>query len=336
MVLVPEAYQNNPAMATRPQLRAFYEYHEPLQEAWDGPALLVFSDGHYVGASLDRNGLRPARYMVTADDKGEKTVHVMSEVGVTKSLAQFSETGQTVSGERLLDSGRLGPGEMLTVDLKKGQFMLNDELKQSIAAQRPYGEWLKDFVVSLPPASFKLDIERFVDQHISDPVLQKAAIFSASEKTGTAPLALEIDNRNLIETQTYFGWGTEDVEVQITSMAAEAVEATYCMGDDAPLAALSVMPHTLFDYFKQRFAQVTNPPIDPLREGAVMSLSMFLGARGDPAAIDGQPKGQRVVKIDSPVLTRQQLVDLGKSPGISIRTLSTLYPTTQAVCSSLT
>ncbi len=131
-----------------------------------------------------------------------------------------------------------------------------------------------------------MEIESFINNNIQDPILQKSAL--AIDKKDTSAVALELDNKNLIETQTYFGWGTEDVEVQISAMASEGVEATFCMGDDAPLAALSEMPHTLYDYFKQRFAQVTNPPIDSLREGAVMSLSMFLGMRGDPTSLNGQ------------------------------------------------
>ena len=144
-------------------------------------------------------------------------------------------------------------------------------------------------------------------------------------------VALELDSKPLIESQSFFGWGTEDVEVQISAMAAEGVEATFCMGDDAPLAALSEMPHTLYDYFKQRFAQVTNPPIDPLREGAVMSLNMFLGARGDPTSMKGQNSDQKVLKIESPVLSRLDLEAIGKTPSVHLHTLSTLYPLTGAV-----
>lgn len=127
----------------------------------------------------------------------------------------------------------------------------------------------------------------------------------------------------------FYGWGTEDVEVQITAMASSGMEATYSMGDDAPLAALSAMPHTLFDYFKQRFAQVTNPPIDPLREGAVMSLAMFIGPRGDPLSLEGQ--GTKRVKIPSPVLNAAEFDELHQSEGLKFTTLSTLYPLKEAV-----
>lgn len=286
MILVPEAYKQNPMMSHKPDLKAFYEYYETVQEAWDGPALLVFSDGNCIGAALDRNGLRPARFMITENEAMHRTVHVMSEVGVTKILSQFADQGALSTGEKLLDSGRLGPGEMLSVDLKAGVFMRNEQVKQAVAALRPYKQWLDDHVTTLPKSGFGLEIQQFVENHISDPAMRQSAL--SIDSLDTAPIALEIDNKNLIETQTYFGWGTEDVEVQITAMASEGIEATFCMGDDAPLAALSEMPHTLYDYFKQRFAQVTNPPIDPLREGAVMSLTMYLGIRGDPTSKDGQ------------------------------------------------
>ena len=137
MILVPEAYESQPKLKDSPAVTAFYEYHESMQEAWDGPALLVFSDGDSVGASLDRNGLRPARFMVTKSDSGKETVHVMSEVGVTKILNQFTDkVGSTSNGQQLIQSGRLGPGEMLSVNLKDGTVLLNDELKRSVAAKR--------------------------------------------------------------------------------------------------------------------------------------------------------------------------------------------------------
>eukprot|EP01036_Dinobryon_divergens_P031507 gene31507-40915_t len=230
MILVPEAFESQPKLRDKLDVKAFYSYYEALQEAWDGPALLVFCDGNVVGASLDRNGLRPARL-----------------------------------------------------------------------SYRKISNFISRFLVA--PES-------------------KAAAAAVAE-TDSAAVAAEVDNPDLITTQSFFGWGSEDVEVQITSMAAEGVEATYCMGDDAPLAAISNMPHTLYDYFKQRFAQVTNPAIDPLREGAVMSLSMFLGPRGDPTA--KEPVGS-VVKIESPVLNAEELAEIAATPFISMHTLSTVYP----------
>ena len=321
MMLVPEAYENQPSLKDSKMVRDFYSYYESLQEAWDGPALLVFSDGDVVGAALDRNGLRPARYMVVADKKGQETVHVMSEVGVTKALAQFSAEGSIGDGNVLLDAGRLGPGEMLAVDLKSGKFRTNKELKEKIASERPYGKWNENSLVPLSRSSFSADAKNFIDKYITNP---EDKVTATSIKDGeTDPIAVTVDSEELIKMQTVFGWGTEDVEVQIDAMAKDGIEATFCMGDDAPLAALSAMPHTLYDYFKQRFAQVTNPPIDPLREGAVMSLNMFLGPRGDPLSNDGQ-KDVRV-KIESPVLNTNEFEKLSTTKGLKVETLSTLY-----------
>jgi len=327
MMLVPEAYENQPRLKDSKQVRDFYSYYESLQEAWDGPALLVFSDGDIVGAALDRNGLRPARYMVTADKKGQETVHVMSEVGVTKALAQFTLEGSVGDGNVLLDAGRLGPGEMLSVDLKSGKFLLNKDLKEKIASERPYGEWNDKSLIQLPRSSFSADAKSFIDKYITN---AEERVVASSVKDGeTDPIAVSVDSEDLIKMQTVYGWGTEDVEVQIDAMAKDGIEATFCMGDDAPLAALSAMPHTLYDYFKQRFAQVTNPPIDPLREGAVMSLSMFLGPRGDPLSVDGQ-KDVRI-KIESPVLNSNEYEKIANTKGIKAETLSTLYPIEDAL-----
>eukprot|EP01041_Mallomonas_annulata_P009114 gene9114-18882_t len=313
MTLVPEAYVSQPRMTS--SVRDFYRYHEGLQEAWDGPALLVFSDGNTVGAALDRNGLRPARFMVTADKHGDKTVHVMSEVGVTKTLNMFAENENAPDGAVLLDSGRLGPGEMLAVDLERGKLRLNDEVKGEMAERRPYGKWADEATNTIPHKPFATEVKRFQ--------LEYGGITS-TETSVSAPLTDQTDNSKLLEMQTVFGWGSEDVEQQIASMASAAIESTFCMGDDAPLAALSVMPHTLYDYFKQRFAQVTNPPIDPLREGAVMSLSMFLGPRGDPVSDVGQKTTR--IQIDSPLMNWDELELLKTQNGANVVTVSTLYP----------
>jgi len=330
MVLVPEAYASQPKLSEAEDVQAFYKYHESVQEAWDGPALLVFSDGEVVGAALDRNGLRPARYMVTSTSEGDEFVHVMSEVGVTKALTQFS-TGATSDedGLRLVDSGRIGPGEMLSVDLKSGVFSLNDDIKKRVAEMRPYKKWLADSVTDVPTLPFYGEVRRFVNSYVKEPSVKALALSNIDDGDYTSAVIEEVDEENMITLQTAFGWGTEDVEVQIAAMAAEGVEATFCMGDDAPLPALSAMPHTLYDYFKQRFAQVTNPPIDPLREGAVMSLSMYLGSRGDPLSISGQ--SSKRVKIASPVLNFDEVAQIASSSGIKLQDLTTLYPLTTAL-----
>jgi glutamate synthase (ferredoxin) len=155
MILVPQAYKDHPGIHNK-DLKSFYSYYESQQEAWDGPALLVFSDGNRVGAALDRNGLRPARYMITSDEStGEKLVHVMSEVGVTMSLFDDNIDNSTKTSMRLIESGRLGPGEMLSVDLNKGTLQLNDDVKSSVAKQHSYVDWIKDTITDLPKSSAK-------------------------------------------------------------------------------------------------------------------------------------------------------------------------------------
>lgn len=340
MVLVPEAYRSQPRYnipktsetSEAEDITSFYAYHESMQEAWDGPALLVFSDGLSVGAGLDRNGLRPARYMVTRNAyNGEEVVHVMSEVGVTRALPLFgdcrdSDCTQVTNPEMtLVHSGRLGPGEILSVVLKEGKLRLNDEVKAMVARKQPYKQWVADTIVSMPKSSSRLDIKSFINSYVEDPANRELSL-SIDAESEIKPIASELDNPSLISTQTLFGWGTEDVEVQISSMAADAIEATYCMGDDAPLAVLSSLPHTLYDYFKQRFAQVTNPPIDPLREGAVMSLTMYLGPRGGVTDPSPGPQSGVRVKIDSPILTSEDLENLSHVPHVSLKTVSTLYP----------
>mmetsp|Transcript_38995 Transcript_38995/g.49767 ORF Transcript_38995/g.49767 Transcript_38995/m.49767 type:complete len:1662 (+) Transcript_38995:108-5093(+) len=275
MILVPEAYKNQPELRENPEVADFYRYHEHLQEPWDGPALLVFCDGKRVGACLDRNGLRPARYYITKDGM----------------VCMHSETGVVPMDEaNILEKGRLGPGQMIAVDLLEGNFLDNWTIKKQVASRFPYGEWLKNQRVVVEPASF------------------------GAERSLT--------DEQLLKTQTAFGWGIEDVDVQIQDMALTGKEATYSMGDDIPLAFLSEKPHVLYDYFKQRFAQVTNPPIDPLREGMVMSVEMNLGPRGN---VRRPSEGAaRALTVTSPVLNQDEMDKIYNSDFKSV-TLSTLY-----------
>lgn len=275
MILVPEAYKNQPDLLQYPGIVDFYEYYGGIQESWDGPALLVFSDGRKVGATLDRNGLRPARYAVTRDGY----IVVASEAGVVP-----------LPESEIVEKGRLGPGQMIAFDLVTHKLQKNWELKQEIAAQHPYGEWLR--------------------QHRQ--TLKEAAYEEQSLYAGDA----------LLQHQNAFGYTAEDVEMIINEMAAQGKEPTFCMGDDAPLAVLSQRPHLLYDYFKQRFAQVTNPPIDPLREKLVMSLNMSLGARGN--LLEAKPELARTLVIESPVLTEAELESV-KAGSIPVAGLSTLY-----------
>ncbi len=278
MFMVPEAYQNQPDLKGREEIIDFYDYYSGLQEAWDGPALLVFSDGKQVGAALDRNGLRPARYCITKDN----LVIVASEAGVV-DLPEAD----------ILEKGRLGPGQMLAVDLQTHEVLKNWDIKERVARQAPYGEWLQQYRVELEAQPFE-------------------------EKT-------QIEPAILLRQQTAFGYGSEDLDMILADMATLAKEPTFCMGDDIPLAVLSDKSHLLYDYFKQRFAQVTNPPIDPLRERIVMSLKMCLGTRGNLLA--PQPQDAGMLKIDSPVLNEAELTAI-KQGGFENITLSTLYPIT--------
>ncbi len=276
MVLVPEAYLLQPELKDHPEIVGFYEYYRGLQEAWDGPALLVFSDGKIVSACLDRNGLRPARYCITKDGY----ILVSSEAGVVD-----------IPDQNIIEKGRLGPGQMIAVDFTTKEVLKNWEIKQKIALKNPYSDWVKQHQITL-----------------------KSEEFSAQNVVNEA---------YLLQLQTAFGYSAEDVDMIIQSMAQEGKEPTFCMGDDIPLAVLSAKPHLLYDYFKQRFAQVTNPAIDPLRESLVMSLRMYLGKRGN--ILDVKPEYARQIKLETPVINDTELNQI-KNSGFNVTQLCTLFP----------
>jgi glutamate synthase (ferredoxin) len=277
MMLVPEAYKNHPTLSIKyPEAIDFYEYYKGQMEAWDGPALLLFSDGRTVGACLDRNGLRPARYWRTSDG----FVYVASEVGVIP-----------MDESKVVMKGRLGPGMMITVDLQTGQVLENTEVKKKVASANPYGDWLQQSTRSIKPVNFQ-----------SSPVM---------------------DNETVMRHQQAFGYSSEDVQMVIETMASQGKEPTFCMGDDIPLAVLSQKPHMLFDYFKQRFAQVTNPAIDPLREGLVMSLEVNIGKRGN--ILEVGPENADQVTLSSPVLNEGELDSLLNDPKLKPKVLSTYF-----------
>jgi len=292
MALVPEAYRNHPDLERLyPEAASFYEYYEGLQEGWDGPALLVFSDGVHVGARLDRNGLRPARFWTTDDGMA----YMASEVGV------LGETWATENAAKIVSKGRLGPGQMILANLEDNKFYDPVAIAKKVSTDKPYAEWLGDLkpLESLGAAGF-----------LNEP------IWGAAEALRRAAA---------------HGFSLEDSQLVIEAMAADAVEPTYCMGDDSPLAVLSSKPHMLYDYFKQRFAQVTNPPIDPLREGLVMSLEMRLGKRGNlltpgPGTVDQ-------VLLKSPVLLEEELkaiVESGTTSSLKPQTFTSTFATGQA------
>ncbi|MEH2456943.1 glutamate synthase-related protein [Nostoc sp.] len=295
MIMVPEAYQNQPSLRDSPEIVDFYEYYSGLQEAWDGPALLVFSDGKKVGATLDRNGLRPARYLITKDDY----IVVASEAGVV----DFPEAD-------IVEKGRLGPGQMIAVDLVNQEVLKNWEIKQRIAKQHPYGEWLQQY---------RQELKEIVSSQSSD---GNGNGHLAAENGNGHSTPDKLDKQSLLQFQTAFGYTTEDVEMVIHPMAIAGSEPTFCMGDDIPLAVLSQKPHLLYDYFKQRFAQVTNPAIDPLREKLVMSLKVELGERGN--LLEPKPEYARRLKLESPLLTEVELEAI-KLSGFATAELSTLF-----------
>ena len=260
MMLIPEAWAGNPTMDTK--RRAFYEYHACLMEPWDGPAAMAFTDGRQIGATLDRNGLRPARYLVTKDD----TVIMSSESGVLP-----------VAEESIVKKWRLQPGKMLLIDLDKGCIISDEELKAEIAASHPYETWLKRTQIK-----------------VSDlPLPAKGA---AAAKSNVA----------LLDLQQSFGYTQESIKFLLTPMAEKGEEATGSMGTDTPISALSSKSKLLHTYFKQNFAQVTNPPIDSIREELVMSLVSFIGPRPNILDLQGTSKQKRL-EVDQPILTNEDL-----------------------------
>nr|UAD84120.1 glutamate synthase [Gracilaria changii] len=275
MILIPEAYKNQPALENFPEIINFYEYYNSLQEPWDGPALVVFSDGKVVGATLDRNGLRPARYIITKNG----FVSLSSEVGVLdKNLGEVTQ------------KGRLGPGQMLCVDMVNNLILDNWTVKQSVANKFPYKKWLDLYQQYLQP-------QNYVEDSL-------------------------IDSFTMMLLHTAFGYTNEDVELVIEHMASSAKEPTFCMGDDTPLAILSEKPHLLYDFFKQRFAQVTNPAIDPLRESLVMSLTTYLGAKSN--FLEPNDYMARSIKLDSPILNEIEVQRLYKC-GLSVCAINTFF-----------
>jgi glutamate synthase (NADPH/NADH) large chain len=257
MMLVPEAWEGHDEMP--PERRAFYEYHAGLVEPWDGPAALLFTDGHYIGATLDRNGLRPLKYVITQSG----FVVAGSELGVVD-----------FEPEDVIEKGRLQPGKMLLVDLARGRVVGDDEIKHQVATQKPYATWLE---------GNKIDLE----------------VLPAGPET--VPFGQD-ERRRLLRA---FGYSREDLRVLLGPMASSGEEPVGSMGTDAPLAVLSNRPQVLSRYFKQQFAQVTNPPIDPIREKLVMTLVSCLGGEGN--LLEDVHKPHRILELPQPILTPQEL-----------------------------
>ncbi|WP_270089521.1 glutamate synthase large subunit [Sphingobacterium sp. SYP-B4668] len=261
LMLVPEAWDGNTQMD--PLKRAFYEYHATLMEPWDGPAALCFTDGKTIGATLDRNGLRPLRYAITSDDR----VVVASEAGALP-----------IPEHTIIKKGRQQPGKIFVVDMEAGRIRTDEEVKGELIRQQPYGEWLNNY---------KIRLEELADPRVTYTYLSKESVF---------------------KYQQGFGYSREDLETILTPMALTGYEPIGSMGTDVPLAVLSDQPQHLSSYFKQFFAQVTNPPIDPIRERLVMSLATFIGNAGNILIED--KKFCHCVMLQHPILTSSELEKL--------------------------
>ncbi|GIV78466.1 MAG: glutamate synthase [Litorilinea sp.] len=292
MMMVPEAWERLPEGEVSPERRAFYQYHSALLEPWDGPAAVTFTDGRLVGTILDRNGLRPARYVVL--DNG----YVISS----------SEAGAVDYDERdVVKKGRLGPGQILCVDTATGQLLNDDEITRIFATRRPYGSWVEENL---------LPLDRVVAQRAEQGYAAgQADVLShpVDGSNGAAPATNGADagarhRAPLSNRQASFGYTSEEMVVVLRPMVTEGKEPVGSMGDDTPVAAFSQLPRPLFHYFKQRFAEVTNPPIDPLREEMVMSLRMLLGQRAN--LLSELPEATRLVELKSPILKPDQMATL--------------------------
>jgi glutamate synthase (NADPH/NADH) large chain len=284
MMLVPEAWAGNKSMDE--QRRAFYEYHAAIMEPWDGPAAIAFTDGRQIGATLDRNGLRPARWFVTKDER----IIMASEMGVLP-----------VPEDQIVRKWRLQPGKMLLVDLAEGRIISDEEIKAQLSAANPYQEWLERsqlILEDLPPVE---------------------------------PRASRTDVP-LLDKQQAFGYTQEDTKILLAPMAMTGQEAVGSMGTDTPISALSSKSKLLYTYFKQNFAQVTNPPIDPIREELVMSLVSFIGPRPNLFDLDGASRRKRL-EVRQPILTNEDLEKIrciGHSEdSFDTKTLDITYPATK-------
>jgi glutamate synthase (NADPH/NADH) large chain len=282
MMMIPEAWAGNSLMDE--ERRAFYEYNAALMEPWDGPAAIAFTDGRQIGATLDRNGLRPARYLVTRDDR----IIMASEMGVLP-----------IPEDEIVTKWRLQPGKMLLVDLEEGRLIPDDEIKAKLARSHPYKEWLSNTQIVL-------------------------------EELTPSQTRPALSNLSLLDRQQTFGYTQEDLKILMSPMGTSGEEAVGSMGNDTPISALSDKPKLLFTYFKQNFAQVTNPPIDPIREEIVMSLVSIIGPRPNLFDLEGLSTTMRL-EARQPILTNEDLekiraiTEVGHSHFKS-QTLDTTWP----------
>jgi glutamate synthase (NADPH/NADH) large chain/glutamate synthase (ferredoxin) len=274
MMMIPQAWEKYSDLDAR--VKAFYEYHQCILEPWDGPAAIAFTDGVLAGAAVDRNGLRPCRYKV----RGDGLVVAGSEVGLVD-----------LDPRDIVECGKVGPGEVLIVDTRKGEVIRNVDAKRSIAGRKPYARWVARYMATLVP----------------DPT--RAPLPKCPE--------------TLLRLQQVFGYGAEDLRLVIDPMGSTGGDPVWSMGDDTPIPPLSAVPPSLYAYFRQRFAQVTNPPIDSLRESMVMSLRMHLGRRGSPLL--ERPSYARMLRLEHPILLAEEMSALRNVAGFSTVTLDAIW-----------
>src|SRR5688572_7175195 len=260
MMMIPEPWSGHESMSD--EKKAFYEYHSCLMEPWDGPASVAFTDGTMIGATLDRNGLRPSRYYVTKDD----LVIMASEAGVLP-----------VAPENVAFKGRLQPGRMFLVNMEEGRIIADDEIKEKIAGEKPYRHWLNQHLVQLA-------------------------------KVKDAPELPQPDHKTVLQRQTAFGYTFEDLRLLLVPMARDGVEAVGSMGTDTPLAVLSDRSKLLYEYFKQLFTQVTNPPIDCIREEIITSSVTTIGAERN--LLKPEPESCHLIELKTPILSNEELAKL--------------------------
>ena len=285
MMMIPEPWSGDPNMS--PEKKAFYEYHSFLMEPWDGPASIAFTDGLRIGAVLDRNGLRPSRYYVTKDG----LVIMASEVGVLD-----------IPPDRIEQKGRLQPGRMFLVDMEEGRIIGDDELKQKIATEHPYADWVREHAIEF--------------DHLP-----------------AGRVEHQLNHKTVLQRQRAFGYTSEDLKILLAPMAKDGNEAVGSMGNDAALAVLSDRPQLLFNYFKQLFAQVTNPPVDCIREEVIMSMETTIGREYN--LLKPEPGSARQIKLPSPILRNDQLdkirnLDGNQRGGFKTITLPILYAVKEA------
>lgn len=313
-MLIPEAHENDTTMD--PALRAYYDYQRTLSEPWDGPAAICFSNGLMAGATMDRNGLRPLRYWVTKSDK----VILGSEVGLVD-----------LPVERVVERGRLGPGEMLAVTVGDGNgtigsILRNEEIKHSLSRRMPYQSWLNRSIKHVVQSTKGLGqlVTAKTLMRVLGPAEEKRR--ADAEKREVAPEVQDrLDNR--VRFKKAFGYSKEDEELIFKPMMDTAHEPIGSMGDDTPIAAFSAHPQHIYRYFKQRFAEVTNPPIDPLLERRVMSLNITFGRKG--RILEESQHAAFLIRLPSPIVTEQQMNWITSHPEFRSHVLDATFDPTE-------